>query len=318
MTTQTNFKTTKTNEFLKVPFELIEVEDGFNARKDYGDIETLAKNILEIGLIKPLELKPIENGKFSLIDGHRRHLAVKYLIDSNEIETFVFNAHITKNISKESAIINMIVSAGGKSLTAVEKAEAVKRLSNCGLKQKEISAKTGMHQSEISNYLVFTELPTILQNIVKANVLPLQNLLTVHRDNENNEAKTIEFINFQLAEKNTSLDIILADFETAVIDTEKITSADADNKTTVKTKPQDDKKKNILTSGDLNKSKNKSNNYLKWIIENRTKEQIKPEYQNLYKFFTDITNNVFSKEDLLKMLCTETPEVVEDSTAKPA
>jgi hypothetical protein len=51
---------------------------GERARKDFGDIETLAKSISEIGLLQPI-LVSMGTGDPLLVDGHRRILAYKKL-----------------------------------------------------------------------------------------------------------------------------------------------------------------------------------------------------------------------------------------------
>lgn len=60
---------------------LIQSEEGFNERKDYGDLKALAADIEANGLLQPLRIhKEKGSENIFLIDGHRRHAAITTIL----------------------------------------------------------------------------------------------------------------------------------------------------------------------------------------------------------------------------------------------
>jgi len=70
----------------RVPYDLLDPHR--NNAYDLCDIEELADNIEAFGLMDPLLVKPAENGRFLIISGHRRYLAIKILVDTRGLSDF--------------------------------------------------------------------------------------------------------------------------------------------------------------------------------------------------------------------------------------
>lgn len=95
--------TTMQSEQIKIDSIII----GARARKDFGDIEELAKSISDIGLLQPILVTPFEDGML-LLDGHRRILAFQKL-GRETIPVVMFDPlgtqerphNITKNLQAE-------------------------------------------------------------------------------------------------------------------------------------------------------------------------------------------------------------------------
>lgn len=68
-------------EVAMVPRDSIEIGD--RARKEMGDLEAMEKSMHESGLISPLAVKRLDNGKFFLLAGERRYL----VLEKNQVET---------------------------------------------------------------------------------------------------------------------------------------------------------------------------------------------------------------------------------------
>lgn len=133
------------------PMQVV-VREGFNVRTEYGDIEELAAQIAENGVITPLKGFK-ENGQFILVDGHRRLKAVQHIF--NTTGQVVMLPMIFKDArggySEQQQIVDMLLSAEGKPLTTVEQAEAVARMLKTGMKDVDISKVIGKSLGTISN-----------------------------------------------------------------------------------------------------------------------------------------------------------------------
>lgn len=138
----------KRTDLYHVTLENVVVVDGFNIRKDYGDISALAESIEKNGILKPLDAYK-KDGKYYLVDGHRRIEAVKKLAEKG-INILIPIRPESKGISEEQRIINMVVANDSKPLNYVEMAEVVVRLQNYGWSDKEICDKLCWSQPQIS------------------------------------------------------------------------------------------------------------------------------------------------------------------------
>jgi ParB-like chromosome segregation protein Spo0J len=94
---------TMVSDSFSVPIERVTVEEGFNVREDYGDIEGLAKDISKNGLLIPLLVKIDEdNRKVVLVDGHRRLQAIKF---ANEKRWFPGNTEDVRLLKEVRCIV---------------------------------------------------------------------------------------------------------------------------------------------------------------------------------------------------------------------
>ena len=74
------------SDFHKIPYELLIQHP--NNTYDIRDIEELADNILAFGLMDPIIVKPAEDGRYLIIGGHRRHAAIKHIVDERGLAQF--------------------------------------------------------------------------------------------------------------------------------------------------------------------------------------------------------------------------------------
>jgi len=70
----------------RVPYDLLDPHQ--NNAYDLCDIEELADNIEAFGLMDPLLVKPAGNGRYLIIGGHRRYLAIKMLVETRGLYDF--------------------------------------------------------------------------------------------------------------------------------------------------------------------------------------------------------------------------------------
>ena len=118
------------DNFLTLPISDIVIENRY--RKEFGDIEGLANDINKIGLIVSITVKkdPI-TGKYILVDGQRRILAVQrlgwteidcYLIDLKEIVFGEYSANTFRKDFVPSEAVRI-----KKAIEPYEKQKAIER-----------------------------------------------------------------------------------------------------------------------------------------------------------------------------------------------
>ena len=151
---------------LRVPLSAIHFTPEWNIREI--DPEHVAKivNTMRAGeTVDALELEPVlVNGepRFVIVDGHHSYTAML------ELGIEMTDAIIFKGTESDK-VIRAYNSTQGKVLTLIEKARAFKRLQNEGMKNKEISDRTGESPSVITNALAVLKGDAELQKMVDDN-----------------------------------------------------------------------------------------------------------------------------------------------------
>ena len=147
------------NEVLKIPVESV-VPNPNQPRYffDGENLDQLAASIREHGVVQPIIVTRLADGRFELIAGERRLRASK-LIGATEIPAIVREADAQQKL--ELAIIENIQR---HDLNAIEEAKAYKRLSEeFGLKQEEIAQKMGKGRAAVANTMRLLDLPVEIQ-----------------------------------------------------------------------------------------------------------------------------------------------------------
>ena len=155
-------------EVKEVAISDIEVSE-FNTRKNLDDgqvdssIEDLACSIQKQGLLSPITLYHIENGKYGLIAGQRRMLACKHLGWST------ISAIVRDNMSTADATaISLVENVHRADMNPRDKAKAFKTLlDNLGSLQS-VSRETGVSTQTIRKYIQLLNLATELQEQLAA------------------------------------------------------------------------------------------------------------------------------------------------------
>ncbi|WP_414055530.1 nucleoid occlusion protein [Macrococcus equi] len=139
----------KNGNVVKVPVERI-VPNRYQPRQIFDEekIKELAESIRSYGLLQPIVVRPIEEDMYEIIAGERRFRALKF---NGIAETEV----IVKQMNdKETAAIALIENIQRENLSAVEEAEAYKKLLDLdGITQQDLAASLGKSQSFIANKL---------------------------------------------------------------------------------------------------------------------------------------------------------------------
>jgi len=129
---------------------------------DEEALEELAESIKAIGIIQPITVRSLENGKFQIISGERRFRAAK-LIGLKKIPAFVRVANDQNML--EMALVENIQR---EDLDSIEVAISYQRLiEECSLTQENLSDRVGKKRSTISNYLRLLKLPALIQLAIR-------------------------------------------------------------------------------------------------------------------------------------------------------
>ena len=135
---------------------------------DEEALKELAESIKTYGLIQPITVRPIANGKYQLISGERRLRACK-LAGLQEIPTYVRTVDDMQSI--QMALVENIQR---EDLNALEIALSYQRLlDEFGFTQDEVSAKVGKNRSTITNYMRLLKLSLPAQIAVRDNVISM-------------------------------------------------------------------------------------------------------------------------------------------------
>lgn len=234
----------KTTTVYAIDPSLIDVMPGFNARRDFGDIDELAEQIRENGLMQPLTVIPkTVNGveRYTLIDGERRYRAISQLLD-NGTDVGPVKAFILEGTeSQEDLLTRQVMLNEGKRFTDYELATLCKRMRDeLHLKNSEIARRLGKNPGHITYLLDMFCWDTRVQDMVKDGELSIMSAQRVFKaarakygKDSNYEAKAAEEL-VRAKEEKDRIERTLA--STAPVEPEKpaVTTSEAP----VEEKPQ--------------------------------------------------------------------------------
>jgi ParB family chromosome partitioning protein len=129
-------------------------------------LEELANSIKASGVVQPVVLRPVANGRFQIVAGERRWLASKR-VGRTTIPAVV------RQISNEQAMeITIIENLQREDLNPVEQGRAFERLSReFGMTQEQIAARTGKDRASIANFMRILKLPELVRSAMEESIL---------------------------------------------------------------------------------------------------------------------------------------------------
>ncbi len=164
-------------------------------------LEELAESIRVSGVVQPVVLRPIANGRFQLVAGERRWHA------SRRAGKTTIPA-VVRQISNEQAMeITIIENLQREDLNPMEQARAFERLSReFSLTQEQIASRTGKDRASIANFIRLLKLPEDVQDALEAGALSFGHgkvLLALAGFPEHLERAAREIIEKQLSVRQT-------------------------------------------------------------------------------------------------------------------
>jgi ParB family chromosome partitioning protein len=161
--------TAQGDELLEVDIDLIDPNpDQPRARFNEEKLDDLAKSIRANGLVQPLLLRRISNGRYQIVAGERRWRAAQRA-GLHRINAIVRSIPDSKLL--ELALIENIQR---QELNPIEEALAYQRLiHNLGLTQDEVAQQVGKDRSSIANYLRLLNLPEDVQRMLEDELISM-------------------------------------------------------------------------------------------------------------------------------------------------
>lgn len=167
---------------------------------DEESLQELAQSIKTYGLIQPVTVRPVGNGKYQLISGERRFRAAQ-IAGLTEIPAFVRT--VDDALSIQMALVENIQRAD---LNAIEIAMSYQMLMDeCHFTQEQLGEKVGKTNTTISNYLRLLKLSTPVQVAVRDNQISMGHARAlVPVEDEEIQARLVkQIVNEQLSVRQT-------------------------------------------------------------------------------------------------------------------
>ena len=166
-------KTTKTDIYNIDPRAIV-VVNGFNSRTDFGNIDELAAQIKEQGMLNPITVIPQKDENsvetYRLVDGERRYRAVMKLIGEGHDIARIKALFLSKSTSEEDMLVQQFLRNEGKNFTEYELGILCRKLrDNCGKTVAEIAKMLGKNQGVISYALADLEYDPRIQEMLRTN-----------------------------------------------------------------------------------------------------------------------------------------------------
>lgn len=189
----------KRADAMKVRFEDLHVEPGFNLRIEGEDLEVsidaLAAHIIQGGQYPALEVRPRSDGGVFIVDGHRRHRAIAKAIEAGaqlkdkdgvvwvRVEAFTGN--------DADRVARIMTSAEGRGLSPLETAMGYKRLAAYGWDSDRIATTVGKTRTHVDGLLILANAPSEVQNQVATGTVSAAVAVDLVRKHGDNAGKVL-------------------------------------------------------------------------------------------------------------------------------
>ncbi len=152
---------------LEIPLEKIE-RNPFQTRTTFDErkLDELAQSISATGVVQPILVRTLPDGRFQLITGERRLLASK-IAGKATVPAFV------RSVSDEQAMeMTIVENLQRADLNPIEQARAYQRLSaDFHMTQEQMAIRTGKERASVTNFLRLLRLPELVQQQVESGEL---------------------------------------------------------------------------------------------------------------------------------------------------
>lgn len=142
------------SDLVKLNPTFIKIEEGWNSRRDMGDLASLARDIATNGVLMPLRVRR-DNEDFFLVSGERRLRATMLAIEQGAEIVSVPCVIVRGN--EATLKLQDLSTNTGKPLTFAEESREIARLVAWGVKQADLARSLGRDASYVSYRIKFIE-----------------------------------------------------------------------------------------------------------------------------------------------------------------
>lgn len=156
-----------TADILRIPVEMIE-PNPFQPRMSFDQeaLEDLASSIRTLGLIQPVTVRRVADGRYQIISGERRYKACR-MVGMTDIPAYIRDTNDQGML--EMAIVENLQR---ENLDPIELALSYQRLiEECSLTQDELAERVGKKRATVSNTMRLLKLPAKVQHDIKVGLL---------------------------------------------------------------------------------------------------------------------------------------------------
>lgn len=159
-----NVQTSGSSQINEINLDLIEANPN-QPRKTFDEeaLEELAASIKELGVVQPVTLRELGNGKYQIISGERRYRASR-IAKLTSIPAYI------KTVDDESLMeMALVENIQREDLNAIEIALTYQRLiDDYNFTQERLAEKVGKKRATVANYIRLLKLPAEIQLGLKA------------------------------------------------------------------------------------------------------------------------------------------------------
>jgi ParB family chromosome partitioning protein len=158
-------------------------------RREFDDeaLSELAESIKQLGVIQPITLKRMEDGRYMIISGERRWRASQMA----GLETLP--AYIREVDDENLHAMALVENIQREDLNAIEIALGMQRLiEECGLTQEAMAEKVGKKRSTVANYMRLLSLPEEVQLALKEGLISMGHAKAIAGIDKENQLKALK------------------------------------------------------------------------------------------------------------------------------
>ena len=153
-----------TGKPLEIPLDQIE-RNPFQTRTRFDEVQLteLTQSIAASGVVQPIVVRPLSEGKYQLITGERRWLA------SRKAGKATIPAIVRQASDEQTLEMTIVENLQRADLNPMEQARAYQRLSHdFKMTQEQMATRTGKERASVANFLRLLRLPEQIQHKVES------------------------------------------------------------------------------------------------------------------------------------------------------
>ena len=180
----------KRRDLFGIKPENIIIAEGFNKRKNFGDIEELALNIKENGQKQPLRVyrSDEDSNKFVVIDGERRTRAIRRAIELGADIQFIDALLEPKKYNHELRLLDILICNDGLPLSQLEQADVYLELLNvCHWPVEKIIKKSGKSSALVYNMLGLATVPEEVKTLIAEDKISAGTVMAIQKNHKKPE-----------------------------------------------------------------------------------------------------------------------------------